>query len=63
MAVNKDTTAPLEMRLDAAKAAIRFEKPALCVPTSLNGGAVSNASAPDAGGPYWSACNDALMAA
>ena len=25
----KDTTAPLEMRLDAAKAAIRFEKPAL----------------------------------
>src|SRR5262245_50188031 len=29
MAVYKDTTAPLEMRLDAAKAAIRFEKPAL----------------------------------
>jgi hypothetical protein len=29
MAIYKDAELPMEMRLDAAKAAIRFEKPAL----------------------------------
>ena len=29
MAIYKDTELPMDMRLDAAKAAIRFEKPAL----------------------------------
>ncbi|MEZ0064021.1 hypothetical protein ABIF26_009583 [Bradyrhizobium elkanii] len=29
MAIYKDTAKPIELRLDAAKAAIRFEKPAL----------------------------------